>query len=447
MMMRASHWLLPTTLFVCFAFAQTTPVPAPSAVQPPPSAAPTGTAIPSAPPLPGESQPPTAAPSLQPPQEIPNDQGILPGQTVDQVMQEGMAFRAQAEAEPPGQKQTIYFAEAVKRFAQVYSSDPTNVEAMLQIGEISMLRNDTINGREYFARVIRIEGKNFRANRGMGEFYLLTRYFRQAVPFLEVAVEAAPADRLGETYRMLAAGYYETRYFDKALVTINKAYELMPNNALVADYRTRVLLTMVKLEEARVAASDLIEITRRAVAGKAHDKELVKQHMRAFDLKVDVLTAFHNSLHLKNAKNEVTDQPLPGKEQEIAKVLNEIVETRVGQLPIINTLALLDVVPLAQKAIQYSGGNPDYMWTLAKICVEARLFGDAMGLLEKILQVDPQNQKAREALAQLQAEVQAMQAGAAQQPSGAGPAGQPPTGAPAPRPAGAAPQPMPGSRP
>lgn len=351
--------------------------------------------------------------------------------TVGDLLNQALAYRQQGKQAAEGGNErdaSVAFARAMERLAKVIETDATNIEALLQMAEISLLRNDPHQGRKYFKRVTDIETNNFRANLGLGQFYVYSRLWRQAIYHLEIAARVAPEDRLVETLVLLAGSYREASQINDAEETIQRAVradeQLAGNDPMkLHTNAARIFIEILGLKqdfEGAVRACDiLINMTRERAKINTYRSDLLKEFAAAFDTKVDVLTALHNSMHVKDARNQATNVPIPGKEQEIAAVLVAIVNTRKEQIPVITTLSRLEMVPLAKRAVELQPQAEGALATLAQLCIDTNLYGDAQAALQQLVQVNPNNANAQQTLQQVTAvinQARAQQANPQMQP-------------------------------
>lgn len=420
-------------------------------------------------PAPAQSPPATASPSALPPQlppaqpqsqmpqmpQMPQMEGMAPGvppqpgavpqpgddlpddptaigietMSVDDQLRLALAYRARNTPED--------WTRAVATLAAVLKNDATNIEAQLQIAEISMMRRDFNNGRDYFKKVRSLDENNYRANLGMGQFYLYTRLYRQAVLYLKTAAGVAPPDKKGEALQLLGRAYLESRELNPAQQAIEDALRVDPSNTETARTYVQILMQKQNFEAARAASFQLLQMEQAKVTSSRMDREAVRQFATAYDTVIEVLLQLHNSLHKKNARGQVTDEPLPGQELEIAKVLDAIVQTRVQQMPTMKVMTLLDVLPLAKRSVELAPDNPAYLFTLGYTCAEAGLYGDARAAMQKAVQLEPANSLYQSALQRIEADIARMQQ---QQQQQAAPPQGPQAPATAPPPPGAMPQ-------
>lgn len=359
--------------------------------------------------------------------------------TVDQLLQLAIAYRESATRKE-ATRTDLDFARAIEACAKVLDMDPSNIEANLQIAEISMMRRDFNNGRDYFKRVHLIEENNYRANIGLGQFYLYTKLYRQAVLYLTVAGRVAPPENKSEALRLLCEAHLAGRELDFAKTAAEESLRIDSGNAAVLKDYVMILMMRQQFDEARQESLRLIDVTRQRARVASYDRQVIKDHIDAFDRYIEVLRSIHNELHRKNARGEPTDQPLPGREADIADVLNSIVEARASQLPILQTLSLLDVVPLCHRAVQLQPNNLKYLFTLARASKLAGMYGDAHAILKDLVQREPSNALFVQALQQIEAEIASLQgqvpaaAGGAQQPAPVQPAPSQPETPPPPAP-------------
>lgn len=389
---------------------------------------------------PAEQSDPSALPQMpqmepmpqqtdQPPQqELPPDPTVgIERLPIDEQLRMALAYRAYNK-EPE-------WTRAMSVLANVLKEDPTNIEAHLQIAEISMDRRDFNVARDYFKKVRSLDENNFRANVGLGKYYLYTRLYRQSVQYLKVAANVAPPDKKAEALQLLGTAYLESRELNSARQAIEDSLRVDGGNTQTARIYIQVLLQMQKYEEARDAALKLLQIEQMKMAQLGSlDREAVRQYAGSYDMVIQVLLELHNSLHKKNARGQITDEPLPGKEREIAQVLDAIVQIRVQQLPTVKVMSLLDILPLAQRSVQLAPDNPAYYFTLAYTCAEAGLWADARASIQRAVELEPSNQTYQNALQRIDADIARLQQQSNAQQQQMSPASPQPGTAPPPAP-------------
>jgi tetratricopeptide (TPR) repeat protein len=301
----------------------------------------------------------------------------------EQLLNLALAYRAKGD--------DLNYTRAVATLARVLESDPTNIEANLQMAEILMLRRSYNDGRTYFKKVLTLDGNNYRANYGIGQYYLYTRATRQAILFLKIAANVAPPDKKGEALHTLASAYLQSKELRQAELACEEAIRVdNQNSGLIRTYIV-VLVEMEKFVEAREAALRYLALRRRDAQLASFNPEIVREYSAAYDLLIEVLLRLHNSYHKKNARGEVTDQVLPGKEKETAQVLDAIVQARMAQLPIVKVLSLMELLPLSRRATQLDPMTGAYFYTLGMAQYEAGLVNDARDSLLRAAELEPSN--------------------------------------------------------
>ncbi len=359
--------------------------------------------------LDGAGQPPLA--------EVPDEVQI------EQRLQLARQLYDRALADPA--RNNVDFAKAVEQLESVLKIDPTNLEANLMVGEISMDRRDYNNARGYFKKVLRIQSNNFRANYGMAKYYMLSRVWRQAVLYLKEAERVSPPDELTDVLVLLSQAYMEERRLADAKEVVGRAIQADPSSYAATRVGLAVALAMEELDTALEQADRLIKVSQQEMIESGLQIDLAKRFVESFDVKVEVLKQIHNSLHRRDARNQVTDEPVAGKETEIAEVLLRIAETRSNQMPYLETITYIELLPLLQRAIELAPSDLRYRKAQANVMATAGMGKQSLEAWREVLRIAPGDEDAQRAVEFLQSQL-----------SGAAPQGQP-----QPAPAGNTPQP------
>ncbi len=302
-------------------------------------------------------------------------------------------------------KDQAVFQEVISLLGIVLRRDPTNSEANLMSGEISLESNDFDTGRKYFRSVLDVEPNNYRANVGLGKIWIATRSFRQAALFLQTAERVAPdAEKQSAVKQLLATAYVASGDVTKAIEKAEEAVRIAPNNVEALNALAVIRIELAKRDPAYVTAA-----VRDAETFLARAREVAQQDpaniesLRRLDLShgmlIDALRQLHNSFFERDARSQATTRIIKGKEADAAAALNRVAEVMMDRSTIALTLAQHDIIKVAaQPAVQLDPKSVKYLETLASLYEKVGDRGKAIETAQQILQIDPNHQGARDFL-------------------------------------------------
>jgi tetratricopeptide (TPR) repeat protein len=317
-------------------------------------------------------------------------------------------------------------AEALDLLKSTLKTVPGHVEALLLAAEILMASNDYDLARDYYKQALDKEPSNFKANLGTGKIYLANRSWRQAVSFLEKAENVAPQESRAETKRLLAGAYAQIAQLQKALDKALEAIDAAPDDLdallVLVQVRQAVLLRDPKqIQPALADAEKYVQRSAQALARAPLERKALARLASAYDILVSkppeqgILQTYHNSFYQTNYRGQPTDQLLPGKGADAAAVLMRIADVLRQQALLTLVSAQHDAVVLIETAVKddYDAKNVKDWEQLALTYQQledltARLVGgpvaDAglrdriVGACRKVIELDPNNERARQYL-------------------------------------------------
>jgi tetratricopeptide (TPR) repeat protein len=346
-----------------------------------------------------------------------------PSLSIEQVLGRVRELHDRAQASRNAQEAEQLMREALGALGAVLQREPANIEANLLTGELSMETNDYDRARTAFKDVLRNEPSNFRANIGMGRIWITSRYWRQAISFLEAAEKVAPQASLSEVRRLLALALAGSGAMDKALAKVQEAVQGNPRD--LDALHTRVLIRMAASkanpEELATALKEDEAYLQQAVDGvrqQPWSRNTLAQLSAAYQTLMapppdpGVLQLYHSSLY-EQVRKQPTDKLRPGKGAEAAAILVRMAEVLRQQSLLNLVLQEHDALVLTERAVapDYAPSNVKYQEHLLATYQQlqeltARLVGPdvykdatlrdrAVTTCRAILALDPQNERAR----------------------------------------------------
>lgn len=321
-------------------------------------------------------------------------------------------------------------AQAIQVLQQVLQRDISNKEAFGLLGDIYWEMGNAELARKNWLAVLKIQENDFDANLGLGQMYLRSGVTRSAAHYLETAESVAPPDRLVDVLIPLAQAYGPLGLRQKAIETIKRAISLKADNydawyvlvGLEADMAT----TIEQFDQADTDAQRLIQLATQELQREGITLERAQRKYNAYNLRLQVLRSFGKVLFEMNPDSTLSDQPIAGRENLAANVLGRVVETRLLQEDTRRLLAYFDILPIAERAVEFSAGkNADLLLTLAMLQERTGQLDKAAESFKKVLALDPSNAAAQQHLSALQRRLGTLPPAGTQPAGGAAPAPTP----------------------
>jgi len=356
-----------------------------------------------------QTPPAAASPTTQPAAE-----GVAPitPQDVLRAVEERLVLAKQFNREGRTLEARAALMDAQRGLSVLLSAEPRNIHAQVLAGELSAEVGNHNEARNRFKAVVEVESGNFRANLGLGRFYVLSRLWRQAESFLKNAERVAPRDKVGEVLRLLTMCYAGQGDRLKAVQSAERAVEVDPTDFESLEWLVSARIGAEQLERA-------VETARALVAGMLKDRDarpaelwVLQRLSRAYDVLREALKHYHNRMYRRNPRNEPTDELLPGKAGDAARVLIELARVADEQAKIRLELGYHEMLLYVEKAAEYQPKNTRYVLEQAGLREATRQAQRAIESYQHLLEItDPadadrneveQNrQVAREALQRL----------------------------------------------
>lgn len=290
----------------------------------------------------------------------------------------------------------LQYAEAV------LLREPGNNEALDLRADTNLAEGRPEPARRDYGDVLKVQKSDFRANFGMGKIWLANRFHRQAISYLETAAAVAPVDKKVEAAVTLAQAYRGGGAAGKAVETLVGALQLKPNSIQALDQMATILADNVnELDRALDTSDKLLAASKEEFAKEPSNVEKVYQLWSAYNTRLAVLKSARDSLFVRDARANVTDQIIAGKEKEAAAVLNQVVDALIVQQNLNATLAFHNMRELAERMVQYDEQNVQYQMQLGLLYVKIYNYEQAAETFRKVLALDPSNAEAARQLEML----------------------------------------------
>lgn len=297
-------------------------------------------------------------------------------------------------------------SDALELVRAVLDRDPGNIKAKLLGGELLLEagpQTDFTAARKWFGDVLGLEPLNFRANLGLGKVWHASRYWRQAAQYLEKAEQVAPQDKRAEVKRLLASVYAGMGDTGRALAKARESVEADPRDLDSREALVDVLLTAGArdpqyLEQALTAADTYVAAAEGALNEAPAERKHAERLERAYQYRLGTLRAFLTSLYERDVHDQPTDRLRPGRQADAAATLARMAESTRRHAAVRTLLADHDAVVLLERAVQYEPDNLRHLEALAAAYERTR---NGEGLVEacrRILQIDPNHAQARKVL-------------------------------------------------
>lgn len=287
-------------------------------------------------------------------------------------------------------------AQRALRF--VFTRSPDYAEAKVALAELAEAMQDSARAREIYQDLLNKDPNNFGANLGMGKAYLGAGWARQATKYLERAAQSAPSERKGEALALLSQSYLDERKADKAAEAAELAVQAAPDSVLARTQLTVVRYNLRQFNAALDDARALVATARKQLESDPGNAQLLAQLAKAYELLSAVLAESHKALYQTGTDGKPTERIRPGKEKEAAALLKQLVETGVTQSEVRRVQTYHSLLALAERAAQYDPENAAYLLDYGYLLYQTSQPQKAAEVFQRVLQIDPNNQKAREQL-------------------------------------------------
>lgn len=327
-------------------------------------------------------QPPAAGGEAEQPQ-------VSPAEVItfaETMMKRAIAARdtgQQVEAEQ-------MFTRARDALMQLIKVDQRNVAAQALLGELLYEMGNYTDARALFKQVLEMDPGNYRANFGMGQFYVLSRFYRQAMGYLETAQRVAPPGEQIQVLRLLAQAYMGQGERDKAVSTARQAV-----SADQTDIDSQKLLVEILVEDGRPASLDqalvevarLVQLATRTYQEQPSEATRLQDVYESYEMNLNVLRSVFQFMNQRDARGQVTDQLTPGLESEAARILAEVARVSEVLANLRVELTYHDMVMLLERAAEYEPNHTGHLLNLAQMYRATRQVQKAVETLQKVLAI------------------------------------------------------------
>ena len=145
-----------------------------------------------------------------------------------------------------------------KYLKQIVKIDPGNTEALVTLGDDSLVKKAYGDAIQWYAKALAADSKNASAHRGLVHSYYIQGRMRDARDAVNKALALHPDDAPLRAESALI--YAEARELPEALEEIRRAIELAPDEASYWSTYGALLVRASKLPEAREALSEAIRL-------------------------------------------------------------------------------------------------------------------------------------------------------------------------------------------
>jgi tetratricopeptide (TPR) repeat protein len=299
----------------------------------------------------------------------------------------------------------LLLRDAMKLIDSALERERDNIEGNLLAGEVLMDSNQYDMARDRFLSVLKVEPRNYRANLGYGKILNANRMWRQATPYLEKADGVATdKQQLLDAKRALATAYAGMGKFTEAIDKMDETIKIDPADldSLETAVEIRTIAAQTdrrQMDGAVKAADEYVQRCKDALEQEPWSRERVERLDRAYDLNQGALRELQLTFYERNLRNEPTDRLLRGMETQAAAALDRLAERLRERALLQVALADHQALILAEQAVQYDPRNVKYLENLAALYQAIRYREKAVETCRKILELDPNHERARQYLA------------------------------------------------
>ena len=296
-----------------------------------------------------------------------------------------------------GQARATLLDAARRDFALVAGNNPGSGEAMFGLAEVSRELGDMKDAETQYRRYIDMpDGRtDYRAYEGLGQVYLHSKYYRLALPRYKRAVQLNATS--ATAYDGLAQSFLGLEKKNEAYAAIKRARELDANNEQILATFVRTCLGTVTedgriekpewLVEALQACNQGIGILDAKWAKTPEDSTLLQRKSDFLDLIITI----------------TQDQLRASKELDSEKIIR-LVRTRREKQQVDSMLSDHQSLFFLVYALQMLPEDVSLHMMAAELEIQLNMFDQARETLDKVLKLQPENQRARALLNELDAQ-------------------------------------------
>lgn len=279
-----------------------------------------------------------------------------------------------------------------------------DLELTLLNAETQLGLGDLLAARFAFQDVLAADRNDYRANVGLGEVYLSGNrpHFRQAITYLERArtLAGTNAQRV-KALRLLGEAYLGAHQPSAAVSVVEDALRLDSTDFNAILVATRAYAASGAFDRSIEAARILEERAKELWQQSPGEIEAVERLIIAANSAIAAIRNRTRELFERGPAGEPTDKALPGREDDIAGLLMEIVELQRMSIEANRLLRLHDTLTLAERAVEYDPDQAEGWVLYGNLLRETYQDAAARAAYAKALEVDPENRAAQTSLRQL----------------------------------------------
>jgi Tfp pilus assembly protein PilF len=304
--------------------------------------------------------------------------------------------------------------EALIVLTLVRQKDPQNLEAKVLMGEVAEAQGDMNAARKLYLEVLAAESSHFRANLNMGKAWVRARHWHQAQGYLERAALVAPTPRLSaQVQANLAVVYQGIHEREEAMKAANKAAADDPDNVEARQVLIGLHLAREDYDQAMINAERLVAAAARVAQREPSDLRALQELSEAYDIQIQVLRSYQQTLYEVGADARYTDRLLPGQQRRAAETLRKIIDVLLLRAQLVHTLSYHTILKLAEKRAEYAPDDMDALMQYGLLLRDTAQTDQAIEVFRSVLERDPAN-------AQAQRQLEALGATAATRPAAEG---------------------------
>lgn len=273
---------------------------------------------------------------------------------------------------------------------QVSLMKPSLPKLSLAKGLLYVATNNSVEAVGEFGTYNRTdEGlRDYRGFAGLGNIYLRSRMYREAIDPLEQAARLAPLEEKGKSLKAqftmnLASAYVNLERTASAVETATKAQAMAPRDA---DIQLQLAQIAAGANEYKLALDSVmasIQIFEKKIIDDAFNEDAHQKLRTAYGV-LNSLIEYNRKREPKNGEHDL----------RLAQLLRDATELD-------RRLNLLKARQLVQLALTKNADNPDMLAMQAQIEFDLGAVADARATLEKAVQKHPQNEALKQMMAAL----------------------------------------------
>lgn len=294
-------------------------------------------------------------------------------------------------------------AQARAILRELLKLNDKNLLALVLDGEIALdlLPADLPGAKSSFTAALRIQPSDFRANYGLGRVQYHYSQWRNALLYFENAAKAVPADRVAELYSRMGNCYAKSGDLQRAFESADRALSASPGELEPHEVYVSLLVRSRNYEKALTAADKLIELATQAVSSAKSKKDALTKLSATYGVKLEVLQKLGEGNFAIGSDGSPTDKPVAGREKTAAQIVRQVADTYILVADLNRTLTHFTTLEFAERAASIDSSNPDN-WLLVGMLRRGTYQDEkAAEAFQKVLELDPTNDRARRELESL----------------------------------------------